>query len=395
MQPIYVRVLLPGTVIIDYVLVCDQLAAYLKRMLVDENRENVLTKYATLKGVRVKSESDHNPIYAEFDLTFRRCHTVTRREIFDFKSEESQQKFFELTDNSDKLRNCFQGISSPKIATDKFLKTLNDTFHLAFKKIRIRSSTTVPMARKDKIEEKMLLKADLEKVVKNSCSRNESDTAKHRLEQVESDIYEIISSKNAKAVTDQVACLDTLDGKFKQIGMWKVKNKICPRKKDPPTAKKDDFGNLITAPSALKNLYLQTYKSRLQHREMNECYQDIKALKTQLWDLRFEALKKKPFEPWTLEDLNEVIKKLKNNQARDPNGMINEFFKPGVAGSDLKKSLVDLMNLVLSTFFIPEYMENADITSIFKLKGSRMLLSNEEGFLSWECLEKSWISFFM
>ena len=60
--------------IIDYVLVCDQLAAYLKRMLVDENHENVLTKYATLKGVRVKSESDHNPIYAEFDLTVSHSH---------------------------------------------------------------------------------------------------------------------------------------------------------------------------------------------------------------------------------------------------------------------------------------------------------------------------------
>ena len=152
----------------------------MKRILVDENRENVLIKYATLKCVRVKSESDHNPIYAEFDLTFRQCRTVTRREIFDFKNEESQQKFFELTDNSEKLRNCFQGISSPKVATDKFLKTLNDTFHLAFKKIRIRSSTTVPMTRKDKIEEKMLLKADLEKVVKKSCSGIESDTAKHK-----------------------------------------------------------------------------------------------------------------------------------------------------------------------------------------------------------------------
>ena len=170
--------------------------------------------------------------------------------------------------------------------------------------------------------------------------------------------------------------------------MWKVKNKICPRNKDPPTAKKDDLGNVITAPSALKNLYLQTYKSRLQHREMKECYQVIKALNNQLWDLRFEALKKKSFEPWTLEDLDEVIQKLKNNQARDPNGIINEIFKPGVAGIDLKKSLVDLMNTVLSTFFIPECMAYADITSIFKLKGSRMLLSNDRGIFILGVLRK-------
>ena len=58
--------------------------------------------------------------------------------------------------------------------------------------------------------------------------------------------------KNAKIVSDQMACLDTLDGKFNQIGMWKIKKRICPRPKDPPSAKKDEFGNLITTPSALK-----------------------------------------------------------------------------------------------------------------------------------------------
>ena len=370
--------------ILDYVIVCDQLAAYLKRMIV----ENVLTKYATLKGVRVKSESDHNPLYAEFNLTFSRSNTVMRREIFDFKDEESQQKFFKMTNNSEKLRNCFQETTTPKAATDKFFKTLNDTFHLAFKKIRIRSSKTVSTSRKDKIEEKMLIKSDLEKVVNDTCCRIESETAKLRLEQVELEIYEIISSNNAKVVTDQITCLDTLDGKFNQIGMWKVKKKICPRPKDPPTAKKDDFGNLITAPSALKKLYLQTYKTRLQHREINECYQDIKALKTELWDLRFEELKSKPMKPWTLEDLEEVLKKLKNNQSRDPNGMINELFKPGIAGRDLKKALVDLMNIILSTFFIPEYMEYSDITSLFKLKGSRMLLSNDRGIFILAVLRK-------
>ena len=93
-------------------------------------------------------------------------------------------------------------------------------------------------------------------------------------------------------------------------------------------------------------------------------------------------------KPWTLEDLEEVLKKLKNNQSRDPNGMINELFKPGIAGRDLKKALVDLMNIILSTFFIPEYMEYSDITSLFKLKGSRMLLSNDRGIFILAVLRK-------
>ena len=128
--------------------------------------------------------------------------------------------------------------------------------------------------------------------------------------------------------------------------MWKVKKTLFPRAKDPPTAKKDDFGNLITAPSALKTLYLSTYQKRLEHRKMDERYKDIRQLKNELWELRFESLKGKPSNPWTIEDLEKATKSLKNNQSRDPNNMINELFKPGIAGSSLKQALVDLMNMI-------------------------------------------------
>ena len=69
---------------------------------------------------------------------------------------------------------------------------------------------------------------------------------------------------------------------------------------------------------------------------MYERYEGIRQLKTELWDLRFESLKEKISVPWTLEDLEKATKSLKNNQSGDPNSMINELFKPKVAGKDLK-----------------------------------------------------------
>ena len=48
-----------------------------------------------------------------------------------------------------------------------------------------------------------------------------------------------MAERNAKIVTEQLGCLDTMDGNFNQIGIWKVK-------------KKNEFGNLVTAPTALK-----------------------------------------------------------------------------------------------------------------------------------------------
>ena len=44
--------------------------------------------------------------------------------------------------------------------------------------------------------------------------------------------------------------------------------------------------------------------------------------------------------PWTKSDLEKVLYSLKNNKCRDPGGLINELFKPGVIGSDLLFSLL-------------------------------------------------------
>ena len=55
---------------------------------------------------------------------------------------------------------------------------------------------------------------------------------------------------------------------------------------------------------------------------------------------------------------------------------------------DLKKAVLGLMNLVQSTLFVPEYMQWADITSIFKNKNSRLSLSNDRGIFVLSVLRK-------
>ena len=37
--------------------------------------------------------------------------------------------------------------------------------------------------------------------------------------------------------------------------MWKLRKKICPKKVEPPVAKKDENGDIISEPSQLKKLY--------------------------------------------------------------------------------------------------------------------------------------------
>ena len=112
-------------------------------------------------------------------------------------------------------------------------------------------------------------------------------------DRLECEISEIISAKNFQIIKEQIQELESTDGKFYQLGLWKVKEKLCPKQKEPPMAKRDGVGNLITAPKALKDLYLQTYSHRLRQRDISEDYKHLHSLKTHLWDRRFQNLKQK------------------------------------------------------------------------------------------------------
>ena len=153
-------------------------------------------------------------------------------------------------------------------------------------------------------------------------------------------------------------------------------------------AKKDSNGNIITSTSQLKDLYLQTYKHRLRHRPIENGYINIMLLKEELWERRLKSLRKNISPPWTMKNLEDVLRSLKNNQARDPVGMVNELFKLENIGSKLKWAILDLMNCLKSNLFIPEKFQLSNITSIFKNKGSRLDLKNDRGIFILTTLRK-------
>ena len=59
--------------------------------------------------------------------------------------------------------------------------------------------------------------------------------------------------------------------------------------------------------------------------------------------------------------------------------LLKEIFKPGVIGSELKYSTLNLMNSSKANMFIPPNMELSNITTIYKSKGSRLDMSNDRG----------------
>ena len=71
-----------------------------------------------------------------------------------------------------------------------------------------------------------------------------------------------------------------------------------------------------------------------------------------------------------MDELEIVLEHLKKDKSRDPLGYANELFKPKIAGVDLKKSVLILMNLIKKEQTIPEKLKFCNITSIWKRKYS-------------------------
>ena len=153
--------------------------------------------------------------------------------------------------------------------------------------------------------------------------------------------------------------------------VWKLKKALCPRTRDAPCAMNDANGNLITSDKALEKRALQVYAERLEGNTVEDHLKDLEKDTNMLCELRVKVSTVNRTEPWTMDDLMEVLKHLKKDKSRDPEGWANELFKEETAGTDLVEAILKLMNLIKSKQEYPTILEKCNITSIHKKKSKR------------------------
>ena len=373
--------------VIDYFLLCEQLSNFLTDMIVDEDREWVLRHSVKHKNAGDVIKSDHNVLICKFSLTFKRKNVNRRKEIFNFKSDEGKRLFYLETSTSDSLSSCFLPYLSFEDSSARFLKQLNKKFYKCFQKIRIKGDKVRP-AGNQIIQTYLSALTKVKNLLKNKVCDISRNILSSYLNKLEKGVASVSAKDNTDRVKNYVRSCSNHQGGFSQNNFWGLKKKLCPRPNEPPMAKRDNEGKLITSPEALKTLYLNTYTQRLAHREMKPAVRDVFTLKTELWHSRLKYIESVKTSDWDSSSLSRVLKKLKNNKAMDPNGMINEIFKPGTIGCDLERALLSLFNSCKLNQTIPKYMTLSNITSIFKNKGSRLSLENERGIFIQTILKK-------
>ena len=364
--------------VLDFFIVCPKFFKLIKKMKIDEERKFSLTKYSSKTGIKKVTESDHNLLILEVGLCWdTRENQKPRETIFNFKNKDNFRKYVEATEDNLALRECFGNENeSVENLSKKWLKLFNSILFSNFDRIRLGKPKINPnlqllFTKKEKLQ------GEIAKL-KSNDQNEEAEKAQDELEIVMEKISEIVAEKNIETVKNYLGVdNDGMEG-FTQPKTWLLRKKLSPKNTiDPPAAKKDKAGNLVTSKSLLEKLYLDTYTERLAPNEVEEGYEELNELKHYLFEKRIEVAQKRISRDWTIKDLDKVLKSLKNDKAKDAHGHVYELFKYG--GKDLKYSLLVLFNLIKKKQVYPSILQPSNISSFYKKKGDKSDLNNDRG----------------
>ena len=309
--------------IIDFVIISNDLADIMESVEIDDERKHVLTKHTKTKHGTKTIESDHNIIVSKIKLSWSRRQRKQKIEVFNLKNIECQKEFKKLTSNTNFLSSVFESNNNLNAITKKFLKRLDGCINKCFRKVKLSEG-------KNKEIEELFSRRKVLRTKTDAKSKEE-------LKQVEDDLANKCAQDNYEKIKEELDGINCEEGGFNSGKLWKLRKKLFPKSRDPPTAMMDMDGNLITSVDSIQDLALETYRKRLENKPIKENLKHIQVEKEELCARRMENAKLNKTKPWEMSDLDVVLNHLKKNKSRDPLGYANEIFRPEVAGDDLKE----------------------------------------------------------
>ena len=356
--------------ILDFFVVCDRVLPHITRMVIDSDKNHVLTNYKPARKGEKAVDSDHMTEYMDLNIKLEPEKPV-RQEIFNFKNREAQKKFKTLTTQTEAFTSCFENPNTDILSQImQWRKVLKHFCLKAFKKIRIKEKTLKPVDAKivNLVEEKY-------KISKSTHHPN----IQKRIEEIDREIADIEALENRNKILKNFKSYSDNPESVNLQNMWKQHKKIWPKcSNNLPTAKKNHQGKLISNPGAIKKLLAREYKDRLRRRPVRADFKDMRKRRKEILDMKLMLAGSIKSKDWTIRDIDEALKNLKNNKSPDFEGYVNEIFKLDTIGNNLKTSLLLMFNKLKQKQLIPEFMNYCNVTTVPK-KGPKTDLRNQRG----------------
>ena len=106
-------------------------------MQIDEHKKYVLTNYEQVRKGGKATDTDHATQIMDINLTIR-SDKPERRELYNFKKAENQQKFKNETTNTNDFTNCFRSNLPLDEQIKRWEQNLKKFCGKSFQKIRIK-----------------------------------------------------------------------------------------------------------------------------------------------------------------------------------------------------------------------------------------------------------------
>ena len=219
--------------------------------------------------------------------------------------------FSKETEDNVQLIECFENDLPLEIQSRNWLKLFNSILFKCFRKIRVVNSNKKKGETDKLLHERIELKSKAKLV---TISDEMKMKIEDRIREIEDGIGDEISENYHKEIKDT---LKKLGGDGKNLNgsgrkhLWKLLKRKFPKCSPAiPVGKKDKSGNIITNHQGLKELYLKTYKHRLRNRPIKNEFQEMKQLKEELFELRLNLAQCNKSSPWTMDDLELILKHL-------------------------------------------------------------------------------------
>ena len=182
--------------------------------------------------------------------------------------------------------------------------------------------------------------------------------------------------------------LETGSGGTESTNVWKQFQKAYPKKLKPiPTGIKNINKKVITNPEEKKEVTIKHFEHRMRTRPRHQETKEIGQIQEETLKLCIEDSKRNKSLPFSMIELEKVLKKLKSGKSKDFKGNISELFKEGVIGNNLKESLLMMFNQMKYEMAIPECLRTAHVTILHK-KNCRTDLNNWRGIFCVQCSKK-------
>ena len=356
--------------VLDFFVVCDKVLPHITRMVIDNSKKHILTNYKPARKGGKSVDSDHFTEYMDLDLKITNEKPM-RREVYNFKNKKSQLKFKTLTSGTKDFTNCFENDdASFLIQIENWRRVLKSYCGKAFRKIRIRKKMLKP------------INPEISKLIneKNELLKKKDDlNAEKTIEEIDRSISEREALNNRDKIMKNFKSYSDNPETINMQEMWKKNKKLWPKcGNNLPTAKKNHKGKLVSNPGGIRKLLAREYKDRLRKRPVRPDIADIRLRRKEIFRMKLKLAGMRQSRDWTMADLEEALRNLKNNKSRDFEGYLNELFKLDTIGDNLKESILMMFNKLKRKKLIPMFMNFCNITTVPK-KGSKTELKNERG----------------